>query len=58
MYLDEFLEDIPFDQTRKYVATVLTNMEIYSRLYSNGKTGIEVNLSLALPTPRNDMEMF
>jgi soluble lytic murein transglycosylase len=58
MNLDEFLEDIPFDQTRKYVATVLTNMEIYSRLYSNGQTGIEVNLSLALPTPRNDMEMF
>jgi soluble lytic murein transglycosylase-like protein len=58
MNLDEFLEDVPFDQTRKYVATVLTNMEIYSRLYSNGVSGVEVDLSVALPTPRNDMEIF
>lgn len=58
MNLDEFLEDIPFEQTRKYVATVLSNMEIYSRLYSGGSTGIRVNLRAALPIPRKDMEMF
>jgi hypothetical protein len=58
MSLDEFLEDIPFDQTRKYVATVLTNMEIYSRLYSGGVKGISVNMFVKLPKPREDLEMF
>jgi soluble lytic murein transglycosylase len=58
MTLDEFLEDIPFDQTRKYVATVLTNMEVYTRLHSKGTSGVVVNLSARLPTPRNEMEMF
>lgn len=58
MSLDEFLENIPFEQTRKYVATVLTNMEIYHRLYSNGANGVEVNLSAELPTPQKNMEMF
>lgn len=58
MILDEFLEDIPFDQTRKYVATVLTNMEIYTRLHSKGQFGVAVDLSSRLPTPRNEMEMF
>ncbi|NBO38928.1 hypothetical protein EBU99_10140 [bacterium] len=56
--LDEFLEDIPFDQTRKYVSTVLTNMEAYSRLYSNGVKGISVNMFSPLPIPRNDLEIF
>lgn len=58
MSLDEFLEDIPFDQTRKYVATVLTNMEIYSRLYSQGAKGIDMDLRVSLPTPKNNMEIF
>jgi hypothetical protein len=58
MSLDEFLEDIPFEQTRKYVATVLTNMEAYSRIYSNGMKGVAVNLSATLPMPRNDLEIF
>ncbi len=58
MSLDEFLEDIPFDQTRKYVATVLTNMEIYSRVYSGGSKGIVLNLFTKLPKPREDLEMF
>jgi len=58
MSLDEFLEDIPFDQTRKYVATVLTNMEIYSRVYSGGSKGIAVNMFVKLPKPREDLEMF
>lgn len=58
MSLDEFLEDIPFDQTRKYVSTVLTNMETYSRLYSGGARGISVSLSENLPSPRNDLEIF
>jgi soluble lytic murein transglycosylase-like protein len=58
MSLDAFLEDIPFDQTRKYVATVLTNMEIYSRLYSQGAKGIEIDMHATLPTPKNNMEIF
>jgi len=58
MSLDEFLEDIPFEQTRKYVATVLTNMEAYGRIYSNGSKGVEVSLSATLPIPRNDLEIF
>lgn len=56
--LDEFLENIPFEQTRKYVSTVLTHMEIYSRLATVGRKGVYVDLSLPLASPRNDMEIF
>lgn len=34
---DEFIEHIPFAETRNYVKKVLTNMQIYRELYSNKK---------------------
>ncbi|MCM2359378.1 MAG: transglycosylase SLT domain-containing protein [Geobacteraceae bacterium] len=34
---DEFVESIPFAETREYVKKVLTNAEIYSRLYRLGR---------------------
>lgn len=58
MRLDEFLEDIPYEQTRNYVAKVLGNMEVYSRVYSNGARGIRVDPLVSLPDPRKNMEMF
>jgi len=30
---DEFIESIPFKETREYVKKVLSNMELYQRLY-------------------------
>lgn len=33
--LDEFIEHIPFLETRNYVKKVVTNYQVYSRLYSN-----------------------
>jgi tetratricopeptide (TPR) repeat protein len=58
MKLDEFLEDIPYEQTRGYVSKVLSNMEIYSRVYSDGARGIRVDPMVSLPEPRKNMEMF
>ena len=58
MKLDEFLEDIPYEQTRNYVSKVLSNMEIYSRVYSGGARGIRVDPLVSLPEPRKNMEMF
>lgn len=37
MRKDEFIENIPFGETREYVKKVLANAEIYSRLYRIGK---------------------
>lgn len=36
--IDAFIEEISYSETRKYVKNVLTNLWIYSRLYSNGET--------------------
>ena len=58
MELDEFIENIPYDQTRNYVGKVLLNMEMYSRLYSNRGQGLELKLGNKLPKPVLGMEMF
>lgn len=58
MKMDEFLEDIPYEQTRNYVSKVLSNMEIYSRVYSGGARGVRVDPMVSLPEPRKNMEMF
>jgi soluble lytic murein transglycosylase len=58
MRMDEFLEDIPYEQTRNYVSKVMGYMEIYSRVYSNGARGLRVDPIATLPEPRNNMEMF
>jgi soluble lytic murein transglycosylase len=36
--VDEFVESIPFSETREYVQIVLRNAEIYRRLYAPGNT--------------------
>lgn len=56
--LDEFIENIPFDQTRNYVAKVMLNMEMYARLYGSSGKGLEIDLQGKLPKPVNGMEMF
>lgn len=58
MRMDEFLEDIPYEQTRNYVSKVLSNMEVYSRSYSDGARGVRVDPMVSLPEPRKNMEMF
>ncbi|MCA2959083.1 MAG: lytic transglycosylase domain-containing protein [Silvanigrellales bacterium] len=56
--LDEFVENIPYDQTRNYVSKVLVNMDMYHRLYSPGGAGLSLAESAKLPEPMKNMEMF
>ena len=58
MELDEFIENIPFEQTRTYVGKVMLNMEMYSRLYGGRGQGLELRLGNKLPKPTIGMEMF
>jgi soluble lytic murein transglycosylase len=37
----EFVESIPFTETRGYVQSVLRNAEVYRRLYGGENTGSE-----------------
>lgn len=47
---DEFIENIPFPETREYVKKVLANAEIYSRLYKLDRPADSVK---AVPLPDN-----
>ncbi len=61
--IDEFVENIPFDQTRGYVSKVLVFMDLYFRIYTPAKNGIDLQrvggVSAGfLPKPVAGMEMF
>ena len=61
--IDEFVENIPFDQTRGYVSKVLVFMDLYYRIYSSAKNGIDLQRlggvsAGILPKPVAGMEMF
>jgi soluble lytic murein transglycosylase-like protein len=56
--LDEFVENIPYDQTRQYVGKVLVNMDMYHRLYGVGGKGLSLDVDAELPKPAQGMEMF
>jgi hypothetical protein len=57
--LDEFIENIPFKETKTYVGKVLLNLEMYERIYGRQK-GPRHALALAskLEIPTSDEEMF
>ena len=38
--VDEFVEHIPFLETRNYVKKVVSNYQVYTLLYSKGKNGL------------------
>ncbi len=48
---DEFIEEIPFSETRHYVATVLANQAQYRRLYSLAppQAQVQVQVQTSLP---------
>jgi soluble lytic murein transglycosylase len=50
----EFVETVPFTQTREYIQIVLRNADIYRKLYANSKPALpEVSLAkTALPSSR------
>ena len=47
---DEFVESIPYPETREYVKKVLVSSEIYNRLYKLGSTTVAITLPPA-PEP-------
>lgn len=56
--IDEFMENIPYDQTRAYVMKILRYMDTYRRVWSLGEQGLQLNLQSRLPTVHPNMEMF
>jgi tetratricopeptide (TPR) repeat protein len=56
--LDEFLENIPYDQTYAYVPKIMSYMNIYSRLYGEKLEPLTVALPKALPMPDTSIEIF
>ncbi|MCA2977359.1 MAG: transglycosylase SLT domain-containing protein [Myxococcaceae bacterium] len=52
--LDEFIEEIPFKETRGYVKQVLADAHLYRALYG----GAPAPLALTLPTPRSSGVAF
>lgn len=48
---DEFVEEIPFPETREYVKKVLGSLEAYNRLF-----GGDINMNRALPLPQKIKE--
>ncbi len=47
----EFVESIPFNETREYVQAVLRNADLYREIYS-GKLAAEVEAPAPKPTPK------
>ncbi|MBK7843224.1 MAG: hypothetical protein IPJ71_05935 [Bdellovibrionales bacterium] len=47
----EFIEDIPYEETRSYVRLVLRNLVFYSLINSGGKAISFPEWTLALSTP-------
>jgi soluble lytic murein transglycosylase-like protein len=56
--LDEFLENIPYDQTYAYVPKVMNYMNIYSRLYGEKQEPLTLTLPRELPKPDTSLEIF
>jgi soluble lytic murein transglycosylase len=49
--LDEFLESIPFDETRNYTKRVLASFAAYSWLYFPDQPVPSINFALSAPIP-------
>jgi soluble lytic murein transglycosylase len=49
----EFVESIPFTETRDYVQAVLRNAEMYRRLYENAPGSVAGEKPAAKPSPRH-----
>jgi hypothetical protein len=54
--LDEFLQNIPFDQTRDYVAKIIRYMDTYLRFYSQSEYILP--RTVELPSPITSLEIF
>ena len=58
MVLDEFIENIPFEQTRKYVEKVLLSMSAYQKIYHHSPVGFQIVEKEALVTPSSATNLF
>lgn len=56
--IDEFLENIPFKETKHYVGRVLSNLDMYQRIYSSEKLGFALAMSSGTPKPKNESDLF
>ena len=52
--LDEFIETIPFDETRGYTKRVLSSYLTYAWLYQSDKPVPQLSFALKKPDPKND----
>lgn len=57
--LDEFAENVPFQQTHQYVRKVLKFMDVYHRLHmKDAVLGLNLSLPPELKPPDSSLEMF
>ena len=49
--LDQWVEEIPYKETRGYVKQVVADLFIYHQLYDGGKPAEPLSFSLPVPKP-------
>jgi soluble lytic murein transglycosylase-like protein len=56
--IDEFYENIPFQETKKYVAKVLGYLDIYYRVQLGNSEGYNLDVGESLPAPYTNLNIF
>lgn len=56
--IDEFYENIPFQETKKYVAKVLGYLDIYYRVQLETNEGYNLDIGESLPDPFTKLNIF
>ncbi len=56
--IDEFYENIPFQETKKYVAKVLGYLDIYYRVQLGNSDGYNLDVGESLPDPFTKLSVF
>ncbi|MGY3804094.1 lytic transglycosylase domain-containing protein [Pigmentibacter ruber] len=56
--IDEFYENIPFQETKKYVAKVLGYLDIYYRVQLGNSDGYNLDFGDSLPDPFTKLNIF
>ena len=56
--IDEFYENIPFQETKKYVSKVLKYLDIYYRVQLGNSEGYNLDVGESLPDPFTKLNIF
>ena len=56
--IDEFVDNIPFQETKNYVHKVVSNILYYNQIYTDQKYDVDLSLLKNLPVKRDNIELF